>query len=196
MSGQKKSLKHVKDFNAARFCSIKALLGSEHLTLENSEIALEELKAHPDGMDELYSFALGEYILKGKPMTAIVHRLKIRKGLSALAANYMCQNIAHEVTGSVNLLQEYTQLLNTVNHNIGTLHDHMEQATEDEDSSIDLSSLYAELRGWMGLKSNILTQALNHKVASESLAVEQTKADALSKLTEDELLDLIKKLGE
>ncbi len=179
--------------NKDRSKAMAKFLTPEEITLAEESLALGELEEH--GLEELNQYVYSQCFDKGKPSVAVINTLMREKKLSPLAANYVVNTLVRECTGTLNCYQEYHQNLVVINTNIARLIGHVESTEADGAEGANVASLFAELRQWLSLKSNVINNAFSNQLQSQSVQVENKKADALSAMSDADLMRALRDLG-
>lgn len=194
---KKDDLDLIKKKNALRGRIINRFLNVEDLSEYDLQIAISELNEHPLGADGLYSYAFSAHYEQAKPYMKVINSLMHDKGLTNIASNYLMKNLTHEISGSMNAAQEFSQLMYLLNDSLSSLVALKAQADEEGvNSPVDIPSLFAELRGWVQLKGNVINQAYNNHLAEKSLDLEEKKAEGLEKYSLEELQNLLRQTNE
>jgi len=185
------------EINKQRNYLLKKYLSPSEVDDDTLSLALGEVIDHPKGMDHLCNYVFNEMFTRGKPSLGVVKSLSKAEGISELAAQWVVNEVSKQSSANIDIKTEFSKLIVTVDTNIGHLSEIMETVKEHgADTDLDIQKLFAEFRMWLELKNKMIGLAMEGGATSKALSIEQSKADTLSRLSNEDLINMVNKLGE
>lgn len=178
------------EINSNRSLLMKKYLSPEEITMEDRELALQELADQGDRIPDLYNFVFRKMYEMSKTRKATTHELKAKFGISDLAAELLVDKVSKDVGQVFNVGNEIVKQFNLMDYHIARLSELLES-----DTDLDVSSLTAELRMWVDMKTKALNAAVGNNLEHKKVQVEERKADAINQLSNEEILRYLEKLN-